>query len=131
MRETTPLTTSAGSAAVPALVARSVARHDTATFGAERGVADYIGFKLQGSLRIGFGNAQFRRVACLARFSDSEKTCTEPTEDVVDDRLGVGYLRIAGPAAGLKANVTEFIDKELQRHSILQPVADRSRKRVH
>jgi len=52
-----PLATSARPPAIPALIAASVARHDRAALGAERGVGRH-GRKLQFLLRVGFGGAK-------------------------------------------------------------------------
>ena len=57
-----------------------------------------------------------------------KEPCPEPAEDVIDDRLRIRHLLVAGPTARLKPNMAELIHKELQRDTVLQAIADRSRQ---
>ena len=53
-----------------------------------------------------------------------------PPEDVVDDRLGEADVGVLRHARRLEADVAELVDQVLQRHAVLQRVADRLRERV-
>ena len=53
-----------------------------------------------------------------------------PAEDVVDDRLGEPHVGVLGHARRLEARVAELVDQRLQRHAVLQRVADRLGERV-
>src|SRR5206468_4201588 len=44
----------------------------------------------------------------------------QPSEDVVDDRLGDRDLGVVGEARGLEADVAELVDQDLKRHAVLQ-----------
>ena len=54
----------------------------------------------------------------------------QPPEDVVDDRLREADVRVLRHARRLEADVAELVDEILQRHAVLQRVADRLRERV-
>src|SRR5438270_3496760 len=113
------LRTAGSAAAVLALIAGTVAGHDAAALGAEWSVA-YIGIELERLLGLGLGGAEVGSIARFVGFRDAEKARAEPAENIVDDRFGVGYLRIASPTAGLEAHMAEFVDEEFQRHAVLQ-----------
>src|ERR1035441_4280758 len=95
------LAATAGPAAVPALVAASVAGHDRAAFGAHGGVGDRR-CERQFLLRAGFGRAQRAGRIARLRYSvlGAQKLRPQPAENVIRDGLGVGNLLAPGPAAG-------------------------------
>src|SRR5581483_2496737 len=111
-------------AAVLALVATPVARHHATAFGAHGSIGHYRRER-QRLLRLGFGDAQDRRIACLGNgVLRPQELRAQPAEDVIHDRLRVGNLLIAGPSARLKPHVAELVDEKLERHAVLQRVAD-------
>jgi hypothetical protein len=96
------LTAADGAAAVGALVATAVAGYEGAAFGAQRSIFDY---RSEGKilLRLRLGRTELRRLTGLGdAVLRSEELGAEPAEDVIHDRLRVGDLLIARPAAGLK-----------------------------
>ena len=44
----------------------------------------------------------------------------QPAEDVIDDALGVRDFRVRRPAGRLEPRVRELVDKDPQRHAVLQ-----------
>src|SRR6185312_9791730 len=126
------LAAAAGSTAVLALVAASVTRHHAAAFGAKRRIRRHRRLERQRLLLIVLGWTQRRRSACLIlRVLRPQELQPHPPENIIRNRLRERNLRISGPAHRFEPHVTELRHQELQRHTVLQAVADRRRKAVH
>ncbi len=65
------------------------------------------------------------------RVLGAQELRTQPSEDVIGDRFGIGNLRVAGPAAGFEADVAELVHQELERNAVLQVVADGGCEAIH
>src|SRR5438270_207653 len=86
------LTAAAGAAAVLALIAGTVARHQTAAFRTERRVRERC-FEWKRLLRFGFRWAQFLRLTGLTqRVLRSQELRAQPPENVIHDRLRIGDM---------------------------------------
>jgi len=121
----------AGSPAIGALVAASVAGHDAAALRADGGAGGDWG-KGQLLLRAGFDGPQLGDVPGFRdRVFGAQEAGADPAEDVIHDGLGVGDLLVAGPAAGLEADVAELVHQELERDAVLEGEADGSGEAVH
>ena len=70
-------------------------------------------------------------IPSASRSSFGRKREPSQPEDVVDDRLGDGDLRVAGEARWLEAKVGELGHEVAERHAVLEGQADRRRQRVH
>ena len=81
-------------------------------------------------LRCRFGRPKARAIAGFRRIRSTKKPLAQPAEQVVNDRFRIRQLLIARPAARLKTYVTELIDEERQRHTVLQPEVRRLIRRM-
>src|SRR5712692_5234576 len=146
----TNLTAAGGAAAVLALVAVSVGRHQHAALGAggcavNRGVRARAGRYIGGARRRTFfgGVRRERRRgrrwrerlaidrATLRQVIGGDEPPTQPARDVVEHRLGVRDGRVAGVTRGLEARIDELVHQRLERHAILQADGNRQREAVH
>src|ERR1035437_3367506 len=78
------LAAAAGAAAIAALIAASVARHDGAALRTQRGIRGHGGVERQFLLRAGFGGTQGYALACLAHgIFRTQELGAHPAEDVI------------------------------------------------
>src|SRR6185312_17507105 len=101
------LRTPARSSAVVAFVAGPVPSHEAAAFRAERSIGNRLERKRL--LRRRFGRPKARAVVSFRRIRSTKEPLAHPAEQIVNNRLRIRQLRIAGPAARLEAYVTELI----------------------
>src|SRR5262249_25291328 len=137
-----------GCPAVHALVAGPVADSDGAAFGAGWGVGiddecqllrragvavsgrfgrwgRWLGRRHRGGGR-GRGLCRLTRRGVATQYADSflvlgvQESAGQPAEDVVDDRLGDGDLRVLREAAWLEAHVAELVDHGAEGNPVLE-----------
>src|ERR1022692_2494106 len=114
------LAAAAGAAAIAALVAASVARHDGTALRTQRRIRGHD-VERQVLLRAGLGGTQRHGPARLAYgILRTQELGAHPTENVIHDGFRVRDGRIPRPPARLESHVGELIHQEFERYAVLQ-----------
>jgi len=129
-----------------AFVAGAVGHHQHAAFGAGGGVFESVSGRigprfnggrrsqyrsLRRGRRNGSDNGAFHRSAIELQIIRGDEAPAKPARDVIEHGSGEADVGVGSDAAGFEAGVDQLVDKDLQRHAVLQADGECEREAVH